>query len=89
MPDKQIRKALADLHDALGEVDEIDPSLQQLLMQVDSDIHTLLEHEARPHDEVGPLQERVEELGAEFAANHPQTERFFQEIVAILGRLGI
>ena len=35
------------------------------------------------------LMQRVEELGADFAARHPQLERFFQELVAVLGRLGI
>ena len=89
MPDKQIRRTLAELHEALRDVEDLDPSLQELLVQVDTDIHALLEKESQPDEDVGPLQERVEELGASFAARHPHTERFFQEIVAILGRLGI
>lgn len=90
MPEKkQIKKTLADLHDALGDVKNLDPSLERLLRDVDADIHKLLEHEPESSEEVGPLQERLEELGAAFAARHPHTERFFQELVATLGRLGI
>jgi len=89
MPDKQIRKTLAELHEELARVDNVDPALRDLLRQVDGEIHELL-NEAQPEQErLGLVKERLEALGASFAANHPTTERFFQELVATLGRLGI
>ena len=88
MPEKQIKSSLSELHQALEQADQVDPELRELLLQVDDDIHKLLEAPAAP-DEAATLLGRVEELGADFAAKHPHTERFFQELIAALGRLGI
>lgn len=88
MPDEKIRRTLSELHEALENVDSVDPALLDLLEQVDGDIHALLESQA-PEEEADDLMSRVEELGASFAANHPTTERFFQELISTLGRLGI
>ncbi len=88
MPDK-VKKALSELHDALEEVDSVDPAMLDLLKKVDGDIHSLLEAQAPREEETSALMLRIEELGADFAARHPQTERFFQELVGTLGRLGI
>jgi hypothetical protein len=35
------------------------------------------------------ITERLEEMAADFAAQHPHTERFFREIIEALGRMGI
>ena len=86
MPEKRIKRTLAELQEELATVDNLDPSLKALLEQVDSDIHQLLNADA---PEPGELMARVETLGAKFAAQHPATERFFQELVATLGRIGI
>ena len=88
MPDK-VKKALSELHEALGDVDRVDPAMLDLLKQVDGDIHSLLEAQAPPQAETSALMQRIEELGADVAARHPHTERFFQELVSTLGRLGI
>ena len=88
MPDK-VKAALSELHKALEEVDSVDPAIRDLLTQVDGDIHNLLEAQAPEAEETSALMRRIEELGAEFAARHPHTERFFQELVSTLGRLGI
>ena len=88
MPDK-VKAALSELHKALEEVDSVDPAMRDLLTQVDGDIHSLLEAAAPEAEQTSALMLRIEELGAEFAARHPQTERFFQELISTLGRLGI
>ncbi len=88
MPNEQIQNRLAELHEALGKVDSVEPQLLELLKTVDGDIHALLRGEHSEED-AGQLMLRVETLGAEFAARHPQLERFFQELVAVLGRIGI
>ncbi len=88
MPDK-IKASLSELHQELEKVDSVDPAMLELLQKVDGDIHTLLESQTPEEEEAGDLMERLEELGAKFAAEHPTTERFFQELISTLGRLGI
>jgi len=89
MQKREIENRLAELHESLGEIDAADPKLLELLKQVDRDIHELLESSSASEHETSRLKERVEELGADFAARYPHTERFFQELVETLGRLGI
>ena len=89
MPDKQIKSSLSELHQSLEQAEEVDPELRDLLLQVDADIHKLLAEDAHDPAHAATLQGRIEALSADFAAKHPHTERFFQELVAALGRLGI
>lgn len=89
MPREQIESTLAELHEELGKLDQVDDELLTLLKTVDGDIQELLESEAPTADDTSQLMLRVEALGADFAARHPQMERFFQELIAVLGRLGI
>ena len=89
MPEKQIKSSLGELHQALEQADQVDPELRELLLQVDGDIHKLLDSPTRDAAHAATLQDRIEALSADFAAKHPHTERFFQELIAALGRLGI
>ena len=89
MPEKQIKSSLSELHQSLEQAEQVDPELRELLLQVDADIHKLLADDARDPAHAATLQGRIEALGADFAAKHPHTERFFQELIAALGRLGI
>lgn len=88
MPDK-IKASLSELHQELEKVDSVDPAMLELLKKVDGEINTLLESQTPEEEETGDLMDRLEELGAKFAAEHPTTERFFQELISTLGRLGI
>lgn len=89
MSGTEIKATLSELHQALEDVDSVDPAMLDLLKQVDGDIHALLESRSPAEEEASALLLRVEALGANFAARHPHTERFFQELVTTLGRLGI
>lgn len=89
MPRDQIETRLAELHAELEKLDSVDPQLLELLKAVDGDIHTLLGAEEPESEDTTLLMQRLEEVGADFAARHPQLERFFQELIAVLGRLGI
>jgi ABC-type transporter Mla subunit MlaD len=84
-----IKSTLARLHAELDQADPADDDLRRLLVDVDNEIHELLEQNAEEDVEVGGLTERLEALAADFAARHPTTERFFQELVNALGRMGI
>ncbi|MEQ8858368.1 MAG: DUF4404 family protein [Pseudomonadales bacterium] len=93
MSNRDIRTTLEQLHGELEKTPALDADLRTLLEEVDADIHALLAAEG---DDDGALkgiqegiQERVESLAADFAARHPNTEVFFRELVAALGRMGI
>lgn len=86
MSENEIRQTLIRLHQELENADHVEPGLKSLLREVDADIHKLLE----PDDDTPEgLQERLEELVARFAAEHPQADRFLRELVDSLGKLGI
>jgi hypothetical protein len=89
MPEEQIKTTLSELRDTLEHADTVDPELRELLLQVDADIQKLLASPTRDAAHAETLNERIEELSAGFAAKHPHTESFFQELIAALGRLGI
>lgn len=89
MSRSDIKTTLSRLHDELEKTPEVDEDLRELLMEVDSDIHSLLSARERAETEVDSLRDRVEALAADFAAQHPNTEVFFRELVNALGRMGI
>jgi predicted component of type VI protein secretion system len=86
MSDEKIRRTLTRLHEELENADDVEPALKSLLQEVDADIHKLLGTEAEPAE---GFMDRVDELVAQFAASHPQAERFVRELVDSLGKLGI
>lgn len=89
MSSRDIKTRLAELHRELENTPELDADLRELLEEVDGDIHALLAAPSREQDDVAGIRERLEALAADFAAQHPNTERFFQELINALGRMGI
>jgi hypothetical protein len=86
MSDDEIRRTLTRLHQELENADHVEPGLKSLLKEVDADIHKLLGTTGEAPE---GSRERVEELVAQFAASHPQADRFLRELVDSLGKLGI
>ena len=86
MSDEDIRRTLTQLHQELENADHVEPGLKSLLVDVDRDIHKLLGTSGHPPE---GLRERVEDLVAQFAASHPQADRFLRELVDSLGKIGI
>jgi hypothetical protein len=90
MADRDIKITLAELHQELEKTPELDEDLRALLLEVDGDIHALLSTPEQPGTaEAEGLRDRLEALAADFAAQHPNTERFFRELINALGRMGI
>jgi archaellum component FlaC len=89
MTDHDIKTTLAELRDELEKTRQVDDDLRSLLEEVDADIHALLEADEQEQSVLDGLQRRLESLAADFAARHPGTERFFQELIGALGRMGI
>lgn len=89
MPGRDIKETLARLHAELESATDVDEDLRSLLRDVDADIHALLNEDTHESHEVHGITTRLEEMAADFAAQHPNTERFFREIIDALGRMGI
>lgn len=97
MSSRDIKTRLAELHRELENAPELDADLRRLLQEVDGDIHALLasrqnvepEEAAEPDQELDGMRDRLEALAADFAAQHPNSERFFRELINALGRMGI
>jgi hypothetical protein len=89
MPGSDIKQTLARLHAELENTSDVDEDLKTLLRDVDADIHSLLKDDTHRPDDVHGITERLEEMAAGFAAQHPHTERFFREVIEALGRMGI
>ena len=89
MTDRDIKTTLTELHRELERAPALDDDLRNLLQELDGDIHALLETSDSGENEVSGLRDRVEAMAVDFAAAHPDTERFFREIVNALGRMGI
>jgi hypothetical protein len=89
MNNRDIKQTLVDLHQELEHTEELDDDLRALLMEVDSDIHALLATDERGDTVIEGLRGRLEALAADFAGQHPNTERFFREVIHALGRMGI
>ena len=86
---------LQELHQALGNVDDLDQDTARSLQQVAGAIEQLL-HErqqgaeavAEPGDN-GPLQDDVQSLILKFEAEHPHLTKMLSDIATTLGNLGI
>jgi hypothetical protein len=89
MSNRDIKQTLIDLHRELESTEEVDDDLRALLREVDGDIHELLAGEERSPGVIDGLRDRLEALAADFAGQHPNTERFFREVIHALARMGI
>lgn len=93
--DNNLKESLRDLRGKLASGAPVDEELQDLLRQLDGDIHQLLERRAADgavSDEgttTYGLAERTQEISAKFAAKHPSLEPTLRELGRILGNMGI
>lgn len=84
MSNERIKNLLAQLREEIGKAD-VDAELQQLMSDLDSDIHAVIEDDA----DADALLERAKGLEAEFATKYPVAERFMREVIDTLARMGI
>lgn len=92
MENEQLKQSLKSLHAALDGAGPVDAELDGLLRTLDADIRELLaRREAGAPVEAPPagLAERSQEIGARFAARHPQLEPTLRELGNILANMGI
>ena len=88
MEKEQLKRTLETLHQELESQDVLDAELTELLGALDQDIHHLISRTADAPQAANTI-EAAESLAARFAAKHPRAESIMQEIVALLGRMGV
>ena len=80
MGDERTRELLAELRQELKAAGELDPTVRQLLKEINSDLD-----EGDHHSTL----EKAKELEAKFAARHPVAERVARVVIDSLGKMGI
>ena len=80
MGQERLKALLAELHEELHQVGEIDPDTRKILAELGDDIEEVAS--------VGAT-ERARQLESKFAAEHPVLERIAREIADALTKMGI
>ena len=88
MEKERLKKLLLSLHQEFEATDSVDSETRQLVSQLDTDIKNLL-NPVENTDQPDSVLAQAKLLETTFAAKHPTAERFMQEIIDVLGRMGI
>ena len=92
-----LRDQLAQLHAELGQMRQVDPRSNQLLIDVLKDIQRLLEQQradaAAPALGPGPsqpsLSDRLEKVAVQFEVDHPTLAASSRRLIDLLGKAGL
>ncbi|WP_374318293.1 DUF4404 family protein [Aquabacterium sp.] len=84
----KLKTTLAQLHGELASSGKLDPELKTLLETLDKDIHETLQSGAKGEGE-SELTDRAREIESRFASEHPYLSAGLQELMEILGKMGI
>lgn len=87
MPKSSLPGLLTKLHDALGDTESTNTDLQAKVSEFERSLKQQLENEAQANST--SLQDQINQLEAEFAAEHPTAERILREIMDVLSRIGV
>lgn len=87
MPKEAISGLLSQLHDALGDTEGTSTDLQAKVNQFEQSLQRLIEDQQPTTD--SSLQDQINQLEAEFAAEHPVADRILREIMEVLNRIGV
>ena len=87
MEKTELKELLLQLQSALKETDQLDPELEQMVEEIDQDLHRLAdEHDHSPLED---LEDRIESAAVNFEANHPRTSGILREVADLLAKMGI
>ena len=84
MSKERIKELLSQLRQEIRQTD-VDAELQQLIGELDDDIHAVIEND----EDVNAVVERAKEVEAGFATKYPTAERVMREVIDALVRMGI
>ena len=80
MGEERLKALLAELHEELHQIGEIDPDTRKVLSELNADIEEVASVSAA---------ERARKLESRFAAEHPVLERIAREMADLLTKMGI
>ena len=83
---KDIRKFLARLSRELQHREDVDVEARQILDDLHKDVDRI---EESGGTQIEPMLDRIKELEARFASNHPALERAARELADALAKMGI
>ena len=89
--DADLKARLKALHRQLQETNDVDPELETLLRQLDSDIDRALERRAEQQLDANTygLGSRTQEAAARFDSRHPTVSTGLRELGNLLSNMGI
>lgn len=87
MEKTELKALLQQLQSALKDTDELDPELEQMVSEIDEDLHRLA-HES-DHSPLEDMEDRLEAAAVNFEANHPRTSGILREVADLLAKMGI
>lgn len=87
MSETEVRDLLERLKEEIQDA-ELDAGTRQLMMDLDAEIHALLEADA-DQEALASVTDRAREMEAGFESDHPLAVRVLREIVQSLARMGI
>ena len=88
MPEQQLKKLLEQLHRELERTESVSPETLSQVRELERDIHKLSAPTPR-EEHMDSVLERARALKSQFAANHPEAERFLSQIMDTLAKIGI
>ncbi len=89
MTAEEIQQTLAALHVELSHVSEVDDATRQRLEDVNADIDRILAAKGRSEEPAAPIAENLQDLVAQFGAQHPKLTATVQQLVDRLSEIGI
>ena len=87
VPKNELKFQLQKLHETLQGMDSVDDEARQSLQTLSADIDGVLNGEGRADD--NSLIETIERESVKFSIDHPALSGILNELVAVLGRMGI
>jgi ElaB/YqjD/DUF883 family membrane-anchored ribosome-binding protein len=90
LDDKELRKLLDQLHDEINNTKTIDDKGRELLSDLESDIHALLERSgSTPEQSQSTLVQRLESALDHFEVTHPDLTMLISRLLESLSNAGI
>jgi hypothetical protein len=89
MEKEKLKSLLKQLHEGLLNTEHVDDDVKSLLLNLNQDIHEVLNTDVPDDPIYSALSERSQALSARFAAQHPKLEPVLRELGGMLEKMGV
>ncbi|AZP13701.1 DUF4404 family protein [Undibacterium parvum] len=89
MEKEKLKSLLKQLHEGLLNTEHVDDDVKSLLLNLNNDIHEVLNNDVPDDPIYSALSERSQALSARFAAQHPKLEPVLRELGGMLEKMGV